>query len=139
MGKKKLKKQIKKKNELEKLAKLKVEKNACFSFKNLADKQIEKISELSPKLLKEIFSKLKHYSNMKTSEVFNKNFKEYGLWEEIPKNEFERPEYIEEEALWSSMHIKSKECLIFHREDNVFNLVFIDTEHKFYPSKKKHT
>ncbi len=65
--------------------------------------------------------------------------KEYG--NEIPKgSDFERPKHIPEDIKWASIRIQGKERIIGYLEDNyIFQVVFLDKEHSFYPSKKKNT
>jgi len=65
--------------------------------------------------------------------------KEYPKGEFPPKSYFYHPKHISNDIAWCSMHIQGKECVIGYFEDNVFNIVFLDKEHKFWITEKKHT
>ena len=71
--------------------------------------------------------------------IQSKILKVYG--KEIPKgSKFKHPTYIDEEIEWASLRIQGKERIIGYIEDDfIFNIVFLDMEHGFYPSKKKNT
>ena len=71
--------------------------------------------------------------------IQSKILKIYG--KEIPKDSnFKLPKYINEEIEWASLRIQGKERIIGYIEDDfIFNIVFLDMEHEFYPSKKKNT
>ena len=108
-----------------------------FSFKDLDINQSIKIEDINESLKTKIFDKLYEYSKLKIPECFSSKFKEY---DSFPKNSnFKHPKHIPEDAIWCSMHIQGKECLIFHRVKTVFHLVFIDLKHEFYITNKKHT
>jgi len=66
-----------------------------------------------------------------------KGFSVYG---EIPgHSEFKHPRHIPKDAQWASMHLQGAPCVIGHVIGNVFYVVFLDEEHKFWPVAKKHT
>jgi hypothetical protein len=52
---------------------------------------------------------------------------------------FYHPPHIPADIIWCSMHIQGKECVIGFFEEYVFHVVFLDMDHEFWPSKKKHT
>lgn len=55
-----------------------------------------------------------------------------------PKTEFERPKHIPEDVIWSSIRIQGQERIIGYIESGyIFQVVFLDKTHKFYPSEKK--
>lgn len=128
-----------KKNQLNEYTKLKSNEKEyiSFSFKDIDKNQGINFKEISEEVKIEIFDKLYEYSKFKIQECFSSKFKEY---DSFPKNSnFKHPKHIPEDAIWCSMHIQGKECLIFHRVKTVFHLVFIDLEHEFYITNKKHT
>jgi hypothetical protein len=43
------------------------------------------------------------------------------------------------DAIGASMHIKGLPCVIGHMHHHVFYVVFLDKDHKFWPSPKKNT
>ncbi len=59
----------------------------------------------------------------------------------IPKGSaYTHPKHIDEDTEWASLRVGGKERIIGYIEDGyIFNIVFFDMEHKFYPSTKKHT
>src|SRR3954453_9724796 len=64
-------------------------------------------------------------------------FKVYGPFP--PRSEFAHPTHVPPDADWASMHIKGKQCVAGHVFKNIFYVVFLDKEHKFWPTQKKHT
>ena len=69
----------------------------------------------------------------------NQIIKEYSKGE-FPKNsDFTHPKHIPNDISWCSMHIQGKECIIGYFEDNIFNIVFLDKNHRFWITEKKNT
>jgi len=88
-------------------------------------------------LLSVMLDKLKEYSRKTVMEAGKAGFKIYGSFP--PDSSFRHPKHIAEDAVWASLHIQGKECIAGHLIDNIFYIVFLDKEHKFWPSKLKHT
>ncbi len=66
------------------------------------------------------------------SECFDDKFKVYGA---IPaKSEFIHPPHVPPDADWASMHVQGLPCVIGHMFQNIFYIVFLDKEHKFWPT-----
>jgi hypothetical protein len=65
--------------------------------------------------------------------------KEYSKGQFPPKSDFYHPKHISNDIAWCSMHIQGKECVIGYFDDNIFNIVFLDKDHKFWITEKKHT
>ncbi|MDR0971127.1 MAG: hypothetical protein LBM25_01920 [Bacteroidales bacterium] len=65
--------------------------------------------------------------------------KEYPKGIFPPNTEFYHPKHIPEDISWCSMHIQGKECVIGYFKDNIFNIVFLDKNHKFWITEKKNT
>ena len=65
--------------------------------------------------------------------------KEYPKGQFPEKSDFYHPKHIPSDVAWCSMHIQGKECIIGYFEDHVFNIVFLDKDHKFWITEKKHT
>ena len=71
--------------------------------------------------------------------IANKMIKQYSKGT-FPKNsDFHHPKHVPDDIAWCSMHIQGKECVIGYFTDNIFNIVFLDKEHRFWISEKKHT
>lgn len=56
-----------------------------------------------------------------------------------PESAFEHPKHIPPDVDWVSMHIGNKPCVIGYFEDNIFHIVFLDKDHNFWITEKKHT
>ena len=56
-----------------------------------------------------------------------------------PNSEFKHPKHVKDGVKWASFHIQGKPCVIGYVEDNIFSIVFLDKEHKFWKTKKKNT
>lgn len=54
-------------------------------------------------------------------------------------SDFTHPKHIPNDIAWCSMHIQGKECVIGYFEDNIFHIVFLDKDHRFWVTEKKHT
>lgn len=59
----------------------------------------------------------------------------------FPQNsDFTEPKHITPPVTsWCSMHIQGKECIIGYFDDNVFYIVFLDKDHRFWITGKKNT
>jgi hypothetical protein len=84
-----------------------------------------------------MLDKLKEYSRKTVTEAQKAKFTIYGSFPE--NSRFDYPKYITEDAIWVSMHIQGKECIAGHIIGNIFYVVFLDREHHFWPTEKKHT
>ncbi|MCB9234131.1 MAG: hypothetical protein H6581_20920 [Bacteroidia bacterium] len=71
-----------------------------------------------------------------TSQQVIKRYTKVGF---PPESGFVHPRHILPEVTWCSMHIQGKECVIGYFEENVFYVVFLDMDHEFWKTKKKHT
>jgi hypothetical protein len=65
--------------------------------------------------------------------------KEYSKGEFPLNSDFHHPKHIPNDIAWCSMHIQGKECVIGYFEDNIFNIVFLDKDHRFWITEKKNT
>ncbi len=65
--------------------------------------------------------------------------KEYPKGAFPDNSDFYHPKHIPEDISWCTMHIQGKECVIGYFEDNVFYVVFLDKDHRFWITEKKHT
>ncbi|MGO2103440.1 MAG: hypothetical protein ACTH5N_01825 [Psychroflexus halocasei] len=69
----------------------------------------------------------------------DKKFTIYGNFPPDDKTEYKVPAQVPEDANWARLHVTGKQCVIGHVVRNVFYLVFLDGEHKFWKSEKKNT
>lgn len=65
--------------------------------------------------------------------------KEYPKGEFPTNTDFYHPKHIPTDIAWCSMHIQGKECIIGYFDDNIFNVVFLDKNHRFWITEKKNT
>jgi hypothetical protein len=73
------------------------------------------------------------------SQSNNKKFTIYGDFPPKDKTDFTHPKHVPEDARWARIHITGKICVIGHVVRNIFNVVFLDMEHRFWISEKKNT
>lgn len=120
---------------------LKRSKFIVFGLRNLDKSQGEGYEEWeSEELLSKCLSRFQGLCSMTLAESIQQQIiKIYGA--EIPENsKFKQPNHIAEGTKWASIKIQGKERVIGFIEDNhIFQVVFLDKEHLFYPSEKKNT
>ena len=109
-----------------------------FNFKQIDTNQGQSFDDWnSADLLKKMLDTLKSCSSMTLQEAGRANIR---LYDTFPTHsEFTHPAHVSKDVSWASMHIQGKECLAGHIFGNVFYIVFLDRDHKFYPVSKKHT
>jgi hypothetical protein len=115
-----------------------VRKEILFSFRDFDHTQGQTFAQWGDaKLLRILLDKIREYSRKTLSEASRASFKIYGGFP--PRSRFAVPKHVIPDAIWASMHIQGKECIAGHIIDNVFYVVFLDREHHFWPTEKKHT
>lgn len=118
------------------------EKNDCllFNFKHLDPNQGQSFEEWQMEMiLADALQTFQNYSNGTAGTLFNDKFKQYEGFPPADKTEFTYPRHVPEDAIWASMHVTGKRCLIGHMVKNVFYLVFLDKDHRFWISELKNT
>ena len=110
-----------------------------FSLKDFDSNQGQGFKEWEEdKILAGMLMRLREISNFTVIEAINKRIlKDYGKFP--PKSDFTYPTYIIEDVNWASLKIQGKERVAGYLEDNVFYIVFLDEDHRFWISEKKHT
>lgn len=110
----------------------------CFSFQYFDPTQGQSFADWqSSNLLVPLLDKLKEYSKLSIMEAQQNHF---TIYSEFPaKSDFKPPKHIPPDVSWASLHIKGKECVIGHVVSNVFYIVFLDKDHRFWITEKKHT
>jgi hypothetical protein len=84
------------------------------------------------KLLSKMLRKIQGCSGTHYLQCFNPRFKPYK--EFPPNSEFRHPAHVPPDADWYVMHIEGLPCIAGHMVKNVFYLVFLDKDHKFWPT-----
>lgn len=112
-----------------------------LSFKHLDANQGQTLQEWEAGgILAQAIETLKNYCCASLiSQCDNKKFTIYGEFPPKKVTEYNHPKHVPEDANWARIHVDGKQCIIGHVNRNVFNVVFLDKEHKFWKSEKKHT
>ncbi len=91
-------------------------------------------------ILAKALNRIHGFCRMTLKQAINeKLIKIYGKG--MPKNsKYCHPNHVHDDVQWASIRIQGKERIIGYVEHNfIFQIVFMDKEHLFYPSEKKHT
>lgn len=112
-----------------------------LSFRDFDRNQGQSFEEWEhEELLALALSKLQAVCGLTRSEATRQQIiKEYPKGEFPPRSDFVHPKHVPNDVAWCSMHIQGKECVIGYFEDNIFNIVFLDKDHRFWITEKKHT
>ena len=117
--------------------------HVIFSFKEIDSSQhLKETFECWAKenLLLKLLNRIKDISQMTMNEATNNQvIKNYGSFPPSSKTEYMPPKSLSEELQWASLHIQGKEVIAGRIVENTFYIVFLDREHKFWISEKKHT
>lgn len=114
------------------------EKKFTISFQYLDRNQGQTFEEWEKEgLLFNMLNTLRDYCQKTMQENKGKNFKEYGSFP--PKTDFKHPKHVPKDASWASLHLAGRPCLGGHIYENIFYVVFLDKNHRFWISEKKHT
>lgn len=115
------------------------EKYIVFSFKDFDRNQGQGFEEWQDeKLLALAMDKLSQISNLTMSQAQSQQIiKIYTKVDFPPKSDFTYPKHVKEGVKWASFHVQGKECIIGHVVENIFNIVFLDKDHKFWKTSKK--
>ena len=128
---------------MEKSTELKVDENEnfCFSLEHYDHNQGQRFVEWEKEgLLAKAMETLEGYCKGKLiSQVDGNKFTLYPSFPPKDKTNFKFPNHIPEDAHWGRIHINGKSILVGHVVRNKFYIVFLDKNHEFWISTKKHT
>lgn len=112
-----------------------------ISFKHLDKNQGQTFHEWERDgILAQALNTLSNYCHdTLQNQCFTENFKSYGNFPPSNKTEYYFPQHVPLDAEWAAMHVNGRQCLAGHIFRNVFYVVFLDKNHKFWISDKKHT
>ena len=112
-----------------------------LSFRDYDRNQGESFKEWEDeKLLALAVSKLQSVCELtRIAAIQQQIIKEYPKGEFPPNSDFYHPRHIPNDIAWCSMHIQGKERVIGYFEDNIFNIVFLDKDHRFWITEKRNT
>jgi hypothetical protein len=110
----------------------------CVSLKHFDGSQGQTFADWEgDQLLSKLLDRWLAHSSKPMLQCFDKKFHRYR---EFPRaSGFHHPKHVPPDAVWASMHIQSKECVGGHIIGNVFYVVFLDRDHKFWLVGKKNT
>lgn len=116
----------------------KLGQNFVVSFQYLDRNQGQDFEDWEKEgLLVNLLNTLRDYCSQPIYKQFGNKFKEYGSFP--IKSKFKHPEHVPEDVNWASLHITGRVCLGGHIYENIFYVVFLDKNHEFWISDKKHT
>lgn len=117
------------------------ERFIVFSFKDFDRNQGQSFKDWeTDELLALAVEKLSQISNLTMSQALQQQIiKIYTKVNFPPNSDFIHPKHVKEDVKWASFHIQGKECIIGYVEDNIFYIVFLDKDHKFWITEKKNT
>jgi hypothetical protein len=75
---------------------------------------------------------LSGYCKSPLESQFSDKFTCYGSYPSAEKAGYKCPSYIPEDAKWARIHITGTQIVAGHIVRNVFYIVFLDPDHKFY-------
>ncbi len=110
-----------------------------FSLKDFDRTQGQSFKDWeSEKILSNLMNRLREISSFSVTEAQqNGILKIYG---DFPKySDFKQPKHIPIGVNWAVIKIQGKERIAGYIVDNVFYIVFLDKDHKFWITQKKHT
>ena len=106
-----------------------------FSFDKLDNTQGQTLKQWETDgLLADLCIRTQQISQHSVEECLRQQYvKQYTKVEFPPKSKFKEPTHVTP-ANWAVIHIKpkSKEVIVGYLEDDVFHIVFLDTDHAFW-------
>lgn len=110
----------------------------CLNFKNFDASQGQTFGDWEKAgLLSLALERWREHCKQSLQQCKGSKFKVYGSFP--PNTAFKHPKHVPPDAQWASMHIQGKECVAGHVIGDVFYVVFLDSEHQFWITEKKHT
>ena len=117
-----------------------------FSFKDIDETQPKKSPQTfkswdEENILVSLLERLKDLSKLTRDEATNQQqIKIYGDFPPSAKTDFNYPKYIDKHVAWGVIEgIDGKKRVVGYIVENTFYIVFLDKEHRFWISEKKHT
>jgi len=118
-----------------------LEKDFFISFKYLDRNQGQTFEEWEQEgILARSMEVLRNYCcNTLCSQNGDNKFTIYKSFPLSNKTKFQKPNHVPEDAEWARIHVSGLQIICGYINRNVFNVVFLDKDHDFYISEKKHT
>lgn len=110
------------------------ENKMAFSFLHLSKDQGASFDDWNNEgVLLKALDRMKEYSNKR---IFDKDGA-YTIYGDFPPNSgFTHPKNVPTDANWARIHINGKYVIAGHVINNIFYVVFLDSNHKFWITEK---
>lgn len=114
-------------------------KGLVFSLKHLDKSQGQTFDQWeSERLLADMLVTLHGFCQRESHlECRGDSFTVYGSFPK--KSDFKHPEHVPPDAQWARIHVKGKPCIGGHVFQNIFYIVFLDKDHRFWVTEKKNS
>lgn len=114
-----------------------LEENMVFSFIHLSQDQGATFENWNDDgLLIKALNRLNEYSHKKVSQTDTT----YTIYGDFPrKTKYYHPKNVPPDANWARIHVDGTHIIAGHIVKNVFYVVFLDSDHSFWVTEKKHT
>lgn len=107
----------------------------CFNFAHLDQTQGQTLAAWEKDgLLSQMLTRFRDHGTKQIAQCFSKTFKSYKSYP--PESDFSPPAYVPQDAIWASMHLCNRVCVGGHIVRNIFFVVFLDKDHRFWPTEK---
>ena len=73
------------------------------------------------------------------NQIDGDRFAKYDDFPPKDKTDFIHPKHVPEDASWARIHVNGTQVIAGFVNRNIFNVVFLDREHRFWITEKKHT
>lgn len=115
------------------------EKNFLISFKHIDRNQAASFEEWQDLgILARSITTLSNYCCATLDSQVDKE--KFCIYNDFPvRSAFTHPQHVPEDAKWARIHITGKQVVAGHIVENVFYVVFLDTDHQFYLTELKNT
>lgn len=88
--------------------------------------------------LSKMMNCIKHYSNQTIAQAQSANGNKFCIYGDFPcKSDFTIPLNTPEDAKWARFHVGNLLVVAGYIVQNVFYIVFLDSEHRFYKSNRE--
>lgn len=113
--------------------------NVVFTFMDLDVNQGQTFKDWEQEgLAGQLLEKLRSISSMTKEEAQRQQvIKPYHKVAFPPNSDFTHPRHVRDGITWCSMHLQGKECVIGYFDENIFRIVFLDKDHRFWITEKK--
>jgi hypothetical protein len=110
-----------------------------FSLKDFDINQGQKFEEWEEEMiLSNLLTRLREINAYSIEEALGKQI--IKVYDNFPDNsDFNHPKHVPEGVKWSTIRVKGKERVVGYLEENIFYVVFLDKDHRFWITEKKHT